>query len=505
MSGYLLGFDIGSSSIKASLLDVDRGTSVASATSPDTELPMTATQPGWAEQHPDTWWDHMRRAVAMLRRDHSSEVDAVRAIGLSYQMHGLVIVDKAGAVLRPSIIWCDSRAVRYGEKAFRDLGPDDTLRRLLNSPGNFTASKLAWVKDQEPQVFAQVAKMMLPGDYLAYRMTGEILTTRSGLSEAILWDSSAEAPAHFLLDYYGFDHDVLPKHVDSFGDHGRVSDHAAAELGVPAGTPVTYRAGDQPNNALSLGVLEPGELAATAGTSGVVYGVVGHAAYDPKSRVNTFVHVNHDADRKRYGVLLCVNGTGICNRWLKQHTVDNRSGSIDYATVNEIASAAPIGSKGLMVLPFGNGAERVLENQDIGASVEGLNFNVHGREHLLRAGQEGIVFALGYGLQVMRDMGLTVDRIRAGHANMFQSAIFRSAFAAVSGAEIELLSTDGAEGAARGAGIGAGLYTTATAFEGLQVRERFTADDLPGAERAEYRTAYERWVAVLERRLGVTP
>jgi xylulokinase len=497
MSGYLLGFDVGSSSIKASLLEVESGKSVASATSPEQELDMLAREVGWAEQHPATWWEHMCKAVQKLRQDHGREVDNVEAIGISYQMHGLVLTDKAGQVLRPAIIWCDSRAVTYGEKAFADLGEETALKHLLNSPGNFTASKLAWVKHMEPELYGTIWKMMLPGDYLAYKMTGELCTTISGLSEGILWDAQTESPATMLLDYYGFDHDILPEHRESFGLCGEVSQEAAKELGVPAGAKVTYRAGDQPNNALSLNVLEPGELAATAGTSGVVYGVVDRPAYDPKSRVNTFVHVNHTPQEKRYGVLLCVNGTGICNRWLKQQTVDNSGTQLGYQDVNKLAAGAPVGSDRLVVLPFGNGAERVLENANPGASIHGLNFNQHTRAHLLRAGQEGVVYALGYGLEVMREMGLEISRIKAGKANMFQSEIFRNAFAAVSNAEIELYSTDGAEGAARGAGIGAGIYTRKSAFDGLEVLQSFSRDDLRSTEAAEYDGAFEHWKEVL--------
>jgi xylulokinase len=504
MAGYTLGFDVGSSSIKASLLEVATGKAVASATSPETELDMLAKEVGWAEQHPDIWWEHMCKAVAKLNQSNRDAVENLEAIGISYQMHGLVIIDKAGQVLRPSIIWCDSRAVPYGEKAFADLGEQTTLEHLLNSPGNFTASKLAWVKHMEPELYGTVWKMMLPGDYLAYKMTGELCTTISGLSEGILWDAQNEAPAKMVLDYYGFDPDVLPEHRDSFGDHGTVTAAAAAELGVPTGVRMTYRAGDQPNNALSLNVLKPGELAATAGTSGVVYGVVDRPAYDQKSRVNTFVHVNHSPPEKRYGVLLCVNGTGICNRWLKQFTVDNESASLSYAEINRLAAQAPIGSERLVVLPFGNGAERVLENANPGASLHGLNFNVHNRTHLLRAGQEGIVFALGYGLEIMREMGMEIARIKAGRANMFQSELFRSAFAAVSKAEIELYSTDGAEGAARGAGIGAGLYTKESAFEGLELLESFSHENLRSSETAAYATAYEHWKDVLGRQLSVS-
>jgi xylulokinase len=496
VSGYLLGFDVGSSSIKASLVEVESGRAIATATSPpDRELAMDAPQAGWAEQHPDLWWEHMGGAVRLLGESNGDAVRAVRAIGISYQMHGLVIVDKAGKVLRPSIIWCDSRAVPYGEAAFRALGEERCLSRLLNSPGNFTAAKLAWVKENEPEIYARVSRMMLPGDYLAYRMTGELVTTASGLSEGILWDSEAEAPAGFLLDHFGFDPAILPKVVPSFAVHGTVTEAAAAELGIPAGVPVSYRGGDQPNNALSLNVLDPGELAATAGTSGVVYGVVDRPVYDPYSRVNTFVHVNHSPDSRRYGVLLCLNGTGICNRWIRQNVVESDGAATSYERMNEAAARVPIGSEGVVVLPFGNGAERTLRNRDIGASVHGVNFNLHTRDHLVRAGQEGIVFALAYGLQIMREMGMEIRMVKAGRANMFLSDVFRTAFATATGTSVELYDTDGSAGAARGAGIGAGIHTPKQAFAGLEVLTTVE----PSAElKGAYDDALGRWKQVLE-------
>jgi xylulokinase len=495
MASHLLGFDVGSSSVKASLVEIDSGAITASATSPDTELTIDAPQAGWAEQHPDLWWEHMRRAVGMLRKTHANAVDSIAAVGISYQMHGLVIIDDAGAVLRPAIIWCDSRAVPFGDRAFAQIGEEQCLRRLLNSPGNFTAAKLAWVKENEPEIFSRVRKMMLPGDYLAYRMTGELVTTASSLSEGILWDSETEAPADFVLDHFGFAKDILPPVVPSFAVHGKVSPGVATELGIPAGVPVSYRAGDQPNNALSLNVLEPGEMAATAGTSGVVYAVTDHPAYDPRSRVNTFVHVNHTPANRRYGVLLCLNGTGICNRWLKQNAVDIPNETVSYDRINEMAAAAPIGSDGLVVLPYGNGAERTLENQDIGASVHGLNFNIHSRAHLLRAGQEGVVFSMAYGVEIMREMGLDVRTVKAGRTNMFQSDLFRTAFATTTGTTVELYETDGSAGAARGAGIGAGVYATpAEAFGGMVALQTIEPDQ---KVKGRYDDALAAWKARL--------
>ncbi|WP_077922506.1 xylulokinase [Spirosoma sp. 209] len=491
---YFLGFDLGSSSVKACLLDAESGKAVASVFFPETEMAIDSPQPGFAEQQPEQWWHNACRASQAVLKQASVRPEDVKAIGISYQMHGLVVVDKDMNVLRPSIIWCDSRAVPYGNRAFDDLGRDRVLKHLLNSPGNFTAAKLAWVKANEPDVYAQVAHFMLPGDYLAARMTGEIVTTGSGLSEGIFWDFQTNEPAQFLLDYYGFDASLLPTIRPTFAPQGELSATAAAELGLAAGTLVTYRAGDQPNNAFSLNVLEPGQIAATAGTSGVVYGVSDRADYDTKSRVNTFLHVSHRPEAPRYGVLLCVNGTGILNSWLRNQVLRR---TISYDEMNRLAHEAPVGADGLVCLPFGNGAERVLENADPGASFHGLQLTRHELPHLIRAAQEGIVFALYYGIQVMESVGVGLQTIRAGEANMMLSPLFRDTLANLTGAAIELYNTDGAQGAARGAGLGLGYYKTAQeAFTGLHVTKTI---DPNIRDQERYRNAYGTWLTQLEK------
>ena len=496
----LLGYDIGSSAIKAALLDAETGTVVASARAPsDEEMTMEAPQPGWAEQPPERWWHYIQAATDALHANFDFDPGAVGAIGLTYQMHGLVLVDDHHEVLRPSIIWCDSRAVNIGREAFEALGGEWCLSHLLNSPGNFTASKLAWVKQNEPDVYARIHKAMLPGDYVALKLTGTLCTTPSGLSEGTLWDVQRDGLAVDLLDHFDLDPDLWPAPVPTFSEQGTLSRSAAETLGLPAGIPVAYRAGDQPNNAFSLNVLNPGELAATAGTSGVIYGVGDAPDYDPQSRVNTFLHVNHHPDdQPRYGTLMCINGTGILNRWL--HDALGVDGDLSYEQMNEEAAKAPVGSDGLAILPFGNGAERTLGNRDLGASVHNLNFNVHDRGHLLRAAQEGIVFALRYGLDIMRDMGLSADTVRAGHANMFLSPIFTEAFATITDTAVELIRTDGAEGAARGAGVGAGVFATpAEAFEGLEtIRTVAPRTDLSTA----YSDAYQHWTQLLSHQLN---
>lgn len=491
---FLLGLDLGSSAVKASLLDAATGRVIAAAQSPRHEMPIFAPRLGWAEQDPAMWWEHASLAIraAVAGRDASE----IAAIGISYQMHGLVTLDGHGQPVRPAIIWCDSRAVETGAQAFAELGGEVCLRRLLNSPGNFTASKLRWVQQNEPEAFSRIRRIMLPGDYLALRLTGEAQTTASGLSEGTLWDFSTDAPADFLLKHWGLDRALLPPITPTFGKQAGVLASVAAELGLPAGIPVAYRAGDQPNNAFSLNVLNPGEIAATGGTSGVVYGVTDRLACDPLGRVNGFAHVNHTAADPRIGVLLCINGTGILYAWLRR----TLGGNLSYAELNALAAAAPAGSDGLSVLPFGNGAERMLGNRRIGSQWSGIDFLRHQPGHLARAAQEGIAFSFSHGIAGMNATGLTPKRLRAGDANLFQSAVFRDTLAATLGVSIELIRTDGAAGAARGAGLGAGIYKTAAeAFAGLEVIE--TIEPNP-ALAGPCHEAAARWETALQKALS---
>lgn len=485
---YLLGYDIGSSSVKASLVDAASGECLSSAFFPKAEAPILSIRSGWAEQNPEDWWKYLKEATSEVLSVSHIDPSAIASIGISYQMHGLVCVDRDGKVLRPSIIWCDSRAVPYGERALRGIGEKTCLSTLLNSPGNFTASKLAWVKENEPELYGRIYKAMLPGDYIAYRLTGEISTTVPGLSEGILWNFRDGCLSKEVLDFFGIDPSILPDIVPTFSEQGRVCPSVAAELGLAPGIPVSYRAGDQPNNALSLGVFEPGEIASTAGTSGVVYGVSDKVASDPLSRVNSFAHVNHSPEKTRLGVLLCINGTGILNSWTRRNIAPE---GMSYAEMNDLAAGVPAGSRGLLVYPFGNGAERMLSNATPGASFRGIDFNVHDKACLVRAAQEGIVFAFRHGISIMEGMGVSVRKIHAGMANMFLSPVFRQALACTAGATIELFDTDGAAGAARGGGLGAGVYrSTEEAFSNL--RKVGTVE--PDPELSEvYSELYENW------------
>ncbi len=489
---YLLGYDIGTSSVKAAIVDAETGQTIASAQYPDAEAPIMSKQAGWAEQEPEMWWEELKKATERVEQKANGALADVKAIGVSYQMHGLVCVDKEGTPLRPSIIWCDGRAVPYGNAAFEAIGKEQCLSHMLNSPGNFTAAKLAWVKENEPELFANIHKIMLPGDYIAMKLSGgDIKTTISGLSEGMFWDFKNNEVSKDIMNYFGFDDSLIAEIVPTFSVQSTVCETVAKELGIPMGTPIAYRGGDQPNNALSLNVMKPGEIAATGGTSGVVYGVLGDVNYDPLSRVNTFAHVNHNQPDTRLGVLLCINGTGILNAWVKRTVAPE---GISYGEMNDLAESVPVGAEGLSVIPFGNGAERVLQNENPGASLHGINFNIHTKAHIIRAAQEGIAFSFAYGMEIMKNMGMEITTIKAGHANLFLSPLFRRTLAAVTGASIQLYETDGSVGAAYGAGIGAGIYSDSDdAFKTL----KHIATESPVENAEEYLVAYNRWKTAL--------
>lgn len=496
MSHTVLGIDIGSSSIKGVVLDLNTGEQIAHASSPASELEISAPRPGWAEQHPDLWWEHLTKVIAAIRADNPGCLRSLKAIGIAYQMHGLVLIDNQGNPVRPAIIWCDSRAVAQGDRAFAKLGPENCLKRFGNSPGNFTASKLAWVSENEPELLSKSAYFMLPGDYIAFKLTGEVGTTRSGLSEGVLWDFSTQGLATAVLDAFGLPHSLVPPTSANVGVFAPLRADVANELGLPVGVPVSYRAGDQPNNALALNALLPGEVAANAGTSGVVYGVTEQLGVDSHSRVNSFLHVNDSTEARRIGVLMCVNGTGSFYRWVRATFAPG----VPYQDLNNRAETSPIGANGLIGVPYGNGAERTLDNLSIGASFEQIDLNRHTLSDIIRATQEGIVFALCYGVEIMRGMGLTPSRVRAGNANMFQSPLFQRSFANALDTPLELYSTDGAAGAARGAAIGAGLLSYSDAFKGLERQVTVEPDRNLSRPTQE---AYERWKEVVSKKLKI--
>ena len=490
----LLGIDVGTSSIKVSVLDAATQQCIATAQYPETESKIISLQPGWAEQAPEQWWQYVQQTILKCHASKKYNPLDIAAIGIAYQMHGLVLVDNNQQPLRNSIIWCDSRAVEIGNKAFHAIGEEKCLSQLLNSPGNFTACKLAWVKENEPAVYKKIDTVMLPGDFITMKLTGENTTTSSALSEGTFWDFTKNEISKTVLDYFGFDQSFFPVLKNVFAAHGYVKENIAAALSLKPGIPVSYKAGDQPNNALSLNVLQPGEVAATAGTSGVIYGVSDELHYDRQSRINSFAHVNYTEQQKRIGILLCINGVGIFNRWIKNITGANET----YAGLNAAAAKVSIGANGLLALPFGNGAERMLNNKIIGGHFHNLNFNIHSTAHLIRAVQEGIAFSFRYGLDIMRENGINPTVVRASKANLFLSDVFTQSFANVNNAAVEFYEGDGSFGAAIGAGIGAGIYTDAMAAS----QNRKATNVITAQNTDQYEELYAQWKQALQQQLN---
>lgn len=489
----LLGIDVGTSSIKVSVVDAATQQCIATAHYPETEAGIIAHRSGWAEQLPQSWWDYFVKALQKAHATKAYDPKDIAAIGIAYQMHGLVLVDKDQKILRDSIIWCDSRAVPYGEKAFKAIGEEKCLSHLLNSPGNFTAAKLAWVKENEPEIYTHIDKLMLPGDYISMMLTGAVTTSISSLSEGIFWDFKEKCLSKDVMDYFGFGKNIIPAIKDVFSEHGFIKETIATQLQLKPGIPVSYKAGDQPNNALSLNVLEPGEVAATAGTSGVIYGVSDQLAYDQQSRVNSFAHVNYTTEQTRIGILLCINGTGILNKWIKNIAGGNAS----YEALNNAASKINIGSDELYIIPFGNGAERMLSNKIVGTHLQHIDLNKHTATHLYRAAQEGIAYAFRYGLDIMRENKMQPSVIRAGKANMFLSSVFTNAFVNVTNTPVELYNCDGSVGAALGAGIGAKIFSNAKeAFQNMQLLKTIEPDG-----KDVYETHYQKWKTYLLKEL----
>lgn len=481
---YLLGIDLGSSSVKIALVEKTNGKCIGLIQVPEKEMSIEVKKKGWAEQNPKTWWNITCIGIKKIIAQHNVSSENIEGIGIAYQMHGLVLIDKDGNPLRNAIIWCDSRAVEIGKNTYEQIGEKYCNEHLLNSPANFTASKLAWVKENEPELYEKTYKFMLPGDYIAYRLSNKINTTISGLSEGVFWDFKNDETSQILLEHQGINKNVIPDVVETFSKQSQVSRKGAEECGLLEGTPILYRAGDQPNNALSLNVFNVGEVATTGGTSGVMYAVTDSIQTKECARVNNFVHVNYERDQKRIGKLLCVNGAGIQYRWLL-----NNLDVKNYTEMNALASTIPEGSEGLVILPFGNGAERMLLNKTIGTQILHLDLNRHHKGHLCRAALEGIAFSFVYGFEIMRSDGVQPKVIRTGNDNLFRSDIFAETIATLIQSEIELYNTTGAVGAARACTLIEKDFKKFSSF----IKTDLIASIKPKKNRETLLKAYENW------------
>ncbi len=477
-----LGIDIGSSSVKVALIDRE-GRAIAEVREPSQEMPMKSLQAGWAEQDPEMWWQYTCEAIEKITSQ--LETSDILSIGLAHQMHGLVLVDQQGNLLRDAIIWCDSRAVPYGSLLADHIGTKQCLDSMLNLPGNFTASKLAWIREHEPDIYKKIACVMLPGDYICYRLTGELSTTAGNLSEGCFWDFKGHRLSPKILEALGLSIDHFPAILQCMDNHG-VTRGQIDINGLPDEIPVCYKAGDQPNNAYALGVTEPGQVAGTGGTSGVIYAVTDKLVADPSQAVNSFAHFNHSSKTSRIGILLCINSVGILYAWMRRML-----GDLSYGHMEELASRAPVGSDGLAIIPFGNGAERMLGNQPSSASIHGIQLNRHDQSHLIRAALEGLAFSYAHGIEKMRALGVEIHHFRVGNDNLFQSEIFAQSLADLSQCEIEVIECSGAVGAARGGAHGGGHQLA------IQDQIHFTYSPRPLSDSLS--EAYQQWSDILQK------
>ena len=314
-------------------------------------------------------------------------------------------------------------------------------------------------------------------------------TTKTGLSEGMLWDYKNNSVADFLLKYYEIDSSLIPKIVPTFGFQCKLNKKGSSECGLLEDIPIYYRAGDQPNNALSLNVLNPGEIAATAGTSGVVFAVTDNVKTNESERINNFLHVNIN-NSISLGKLLCINGAGIQYAKLKNELNIN-----SYDEMNKLSSVVEVGSKQLTYLPFGNGSERMLNNINVGSKMLNFDINIHKKEHVIRATLEGIAFAFVYGMQILINDGVKPKVIRAGNDNLFKSKVFGETISTLINTDIEIYETTGAFGAARAVDLRNRDFNK---FENNIIENDFLRTFSPQPNLNDYKNAYNLWVEKLE-------
>jgi len=467
----LLGIDIGTSGSRALLLDEAGRTQSASADHKAFRSP----QSGWAEQDPDDWWRACQLAVRRVCEASGTQASAIQAIGLSGQMHGAVLVDAAGTVLRPAIIWCDQRTdaeCRWLERTVSE----SLLLELTSNPAltNFTLTKLLWIRAHEPEIWSRVRHVLLPKDYIRWRLSGEHAIDAADASGTLMLDVAWRRWSTDLLDRVGIEVDVLPQVFESPEICARVSPDGAAAIGVPAGTPIVAGAGDQAAGAVGMGITRPGAVSATIGTSGVVFAATDRPITDPKGRLHTFCH----AVPGRWHVMGVTQAAGLSLRWLRD--LVGASGGVTYDDLTAEAALVPPGAEGVLWAPYLMGERTPHCDPAIRAALVGLAAN-HSRGHVVRAVLEGVAFSLRDTFTIFSELGVPVDRIVVGGGGA-RSALWRAIQASVYGRAVETIAAD--EGAALGAallaGVGAGVWKTVDEAVDATVRRGTTTS--PDAE-----------------------
>ncbi|NMB45770.1 MAG: xylulokinase [Firmicutes bacterium] len=448
----MIGIDIGTSGVKT-LVVTETGKIVAQATA---EYPLYHPKAGWAEQDPEDWWQATLTTLKKIGEDLGSDADRVKAIGLSGQMHGSVFLDKSGNVLRPAILWCDVRTADQCRYITETVGRDELIRHTSNPAlEGFTAPKIVWLQQNEPDVYRQVAKVLLPKDYVRYRLTGEIFTEMSDAAGSLLLDVTHRRWSEPVLQALNIDPEILPECRESIDVCGTLTQQVAESTGLPAGIPVAGGGADNACGATGAGIVRPGRVLSSIGSSGVIVVHTDQPQTDPQGKVHTFNH----AIPHRWYVMGVIMAAGLSLKWFRDNLghlekqMESLTGTDAYDLMSAQAAPTPPGAEGLVFLPYLNG-ERTPHAD---AYARGVFFGLtprHTRGHLIRAVMEGVVYALRDSVEIIRAMGIPIEQVRAIGGGA-KSPLWRQMQADIMQLEVATLNID--EGPAFGAALLAGV------------------------------------------------
>jgi xylulokinase len=486
---YLLGIDVGTGGTRALILD-ESGTVIASATCD--HAPFASPQTGWAEQDPDDWWRACRKAVPLALERAGLQSSDIVAIGLSGQMHGATLLDAAGAVVRPALIWCDQRTQAECDELTDRIGAA-RLIELTSNPAltGFTLPKLLWVRRTEPDAWARVRHVLLPKDHIRYRLTGRLATDVADASGTLLFDVARRRWSAEMLAATDLDASLLPEAFEGPQVTGSLTADGAAAVGLLAGTPVVAGGGDQAAGAVGMGIVRAGAVCATIGTSGVVFAATDRPALDPSGRVHTFCH----AVPGRWHVMGVTQAAGLSLRWFRDRFGSGGSDGRDpYERMTDEAMAVPPGADGVLWAPYLMGERTPHLDARARAALVGLAAS-HTRGHVIRAILEGVAFSLQDSFTILREMQVPVEAIRLGGGGA-RSALWRQVQADVYGQPVQTVAAE--EGAAYGAGllagVGAGVWPDVdTACDRVV---RVTSEVAPGGGQAVLAQQYRAYQAL---------
>ncbi len=489
---FTLGIDVGTSGTRALVID-ERGNVVASAT--EEHAAFSSPQIGWAEQHPEDWWRACCLAVPRALQQSGLKPSDIACVGLSGQMHGAVMLGENGEVVRPALIWCDVRTERQCRELTDNIGAAQLIQATCNPAlVNFTLTKLMWVREHEPENWKRVRSIMLPKDYIRWRMTGELATDMSDASGTLLLDVAHRRWSRVMLEAAAIDERLLPGLFESPEVCGAINGEGASATGLRRGTPVVAGAGDQAAGAVGMGVVAPGMVSATIGTSGVVFAATDRPALEPGGRLHTFCH----AIPGRWHAMGVTQAAGLSLRWFRDQfgVGTNQSDRDPYELLTDEAAQVPPGCQGLLWAPYLMGERTPHLDPNARGALVGLTAT-HTRAHVIRAILEGIAFSLRDTFTLFDEMKVDVKRVRLGGGGA-RSALWRQIQADVYGHEVEIVGAE--EGAAYGvailAGVGAGIWKSVDEACSAVVRVAATVAPRPdavnvmNASYAAYRRVY---------------